>query len=110
VAALADKVGNNPVLLPLLNVLNSQRSSFCPAESATQEDRKCGVVALASETHTVRCQQQAFALLRSEPIADRNAHAFGALNAANGSSQVCTERATISSLISQSPDGSQSQI
>jgi len=31
VAALADKIGNDPVLLPLLDVLNSQGSQFGPA-------------------------------------------------------------------------------
>jgi hypothetical protein len=30
-ASLADKIGNVPVLLPLLDVLNSQRSQFCSA-------------------------------------------------------------------------------
>jgi hypothetical protein len=29
--ALADKIGNDPVLLPLLDVLNSQSSQFPPA-------------------------------------------------------------------------------
>jgi hypothetical protein len=31
VPTLADKIGNDPVLLPLLDVLNSQRSQFCSA-------------------------------------------------------------------------------
>jgi len=64
----------------------------------------------AVEIHIVRWRQPAFALLGGEPNADWNAQAFGTLNPAVPGSKVYTEQATISSLISQSPDGSRPQI
>jgi len=72
--------------------------------------RQCGIVALASKAFAVRRQQQVLALFRSQPIANRNPQALGALHPANAGGQVCTEQATIGSLVSQSPDCRQSQI
>jgi hypothetical protein len=32
-AALADKIGNHPVLLPLLDIFDFQRRQFCPPQA-----------------------------------------------------------------------------
>jgi len=76
VAALADKIGYDPVLLPLLQVFDAQRSQFGPAQPATQQNRQGGIVALASKTCTVCRQQQSLALFGSEPIPHRRAQPF----------------------------------
>jgi hypothetical protein len=39
VASLTDEIRDNPVLLPLLDVFNAQRSQFGPAQPATQKNR-----------------------------------------------------------------------
>ncbi len=106
----ADKIGYDPVLLPLLYVFNAQRSQFRPAQPATQQNRQCGIVSLASKTCAVCRQQQALALFGSEPIANGHSQPFCTLYPANASSQVCTEETAISSLVGQPPDGSQTQV
>jgi hypothetical protein len=50
VSIFANKVGNNPVILPLLNVLNSQSSQLGSPQAAAQQNGERGVVALSSET------------------------------------------------------------
>ena len=85
-APLADKIGNDSVLLPLLDVLNSQRSQFCSAQPAAQQNRESDIVALTSKTRAVRRQQKAPSLVRSEPIANRYPQSLGALYTANPSS------------------------
>jgi hypothetical protein len=56
VAALADKIGYDPVLLSLLYVFNAHCSQFRPAEPATQQNRERCIVALFSKSLTVGCQ------------------------------------------------------
>jgi hypothetical protein len=53
VAALADKIGDDPMLLSLLYVLNAQCSQFRSAETATQQNGQCGIVSLTSKACTV---------------------------------------------------------
>jgi hypothetical protein len=92
---LADKIGNDPVLLPLLDVLNLQRSQFCSAQPAAQQNRESDIVALTSKTRAVRRQQKAPSSVRSGPITNRYPQSLGALYTANPSSQVCTEQTAI---------------
>jgi hypothetical protein len=103
----ADKIGNDPVLLPLLDVLNLQRSQFCSAQPAAQQNRESDIVALTSKTRAVRRQQKAPSLVRSEPIANRYPQLLGALYTANPSSQVCTEQTAIGGLVRQTPNCSE---
>ncbi|HTF70799.1 MAG TPA: hypothetical protein VK638_49825 [Edaphobacter sp.] len=57
VAALADKIGDDPMLLFLLYVFNAQCSQFRSAETATQQNGQCGIVSLTSKACTVWRQQ-----------------------------------------------------
>ena len=52
-AALASKIGNDPVLLPLLDIFNSQRRQFGAPQAAAQENGERGVVSLAAKTGNV---------------------------------------------------------
>ena len=65
-----------------------------------QQNRQCCIIALASKARGVRRWQQALALFRSEPIANRHTQSLGTLHPANPGSQVCTEETTIGSLVS----------
>jgi hypothetical protein len=55
-SALAGKIGDDPVLLPLLDVFNPQRSQFRSTQSAAQQNRERRIVALSSKSRTVGCQ------------------------------------------------------
>jgi hypothetical protein len=63
-AALANKIGNHPVLLPLLDISNSQRRQFRAPQAAPQENGECGVVSLSAKTTNVYGPQKALTLLR----------------------------------------------
>ena len=52
-AALANKIGNDPVLLSLLDIFNSQRGQFGATQTASQENGERGVVPLAPKTGNV---------------------------------------------------------
>ncbi len=82
VGALADKIGYDPVLLPLLYIFNAQRSQFRPAQPATQQNRQCGIVSLASKTCAVCRQQQALALFGSD-LRDTASFFDNPINSAN---------------------------
>jgi len=53
-AALANKIGNDPVLLPLLDIFNSQRRQFGSPQAAAQQDGECGVVSLSAKAANLR--------------------------------------------------------
>ena len=97
-ASLADKIGNDPVLLPLLDVLNSQRRQFRAAETAAQQNCERGVVALSAKTGNVRRAQKALALLRRKPIANRYTKSLGPLHPSNSSRRIGAQETTIRSL------------
>jgi hypothetical protein len=53
VAALANKIGDDPVLLSLLDIFNSQRRQFSAPQAASQENGERSVISLASKTASV---------------------------------------------------------
>lgn len=71
-AVLANKIGNDPVLLSLLDIFNSQRPQFGAPQTASQKNGECGVVSLASKTANIYSSKMAVALLRGKPIANRH--------------------------------------
>src|ERR1035438_2653525 len=87
-AALANKIGNHPVLLPLLDVFNSQGRQFRATQAAPQENGECRVVSLTAKSANVHSAQKAPALLRGKPIANRYTQPFGTLHAANPCRQI----------------------
>jgi hypothetical protein len=109
-AALANKVCDNPVFLPLLDVFNSQSSQLGPPQTTAQQNRERGVIALSPKTCTVHGSQKALALLRRKPISNRYAQSLGTFYSANSSSQIRTEETAISSLVSQPSDGGQTKV
>ncbi len=108
--ALANKIGNHPVLLPLLDVFDFQRRQFRAAETAAQQNRECGVVALSAQNGNVRRPQKALALLRTKPIANGNTQSLGALHPSNPSSEIGAQKTAIGRLVSQPPNCSESQV
>jgi hypothetical protein len=83
--ALANKIGNDPVLLPLLDIFNSQRRPFGAPQTATQENGEHGVISLAAKTANLYGPQKTLTLLRRKPITNRHTQSFGTLQAANPS-------------------------
>jgi hypothetical protein len=61
-AALANKIGNYPVLLPLLDILNSQRRHFGAPQTSAQENGERGIVSLATKTANVYGLQKTLSL------------------------------------------------
>jgi hypothetical protein len=49
-ARLAGKIGDDPVLLPLLDVFNPQRGQFRSTQSTAQQNRERRIVALSSKS------------------------------------------------------------
>jgi hypothetical protein len=84
-AALANKIGNDPVLLPLLDIFNSQRSQFSAPQTAAQENGERGVVSFTAKTANFYGSQKSLSLLRGKPIANRHPQSFGTLHTANPS-------------------------
>ena len=84
-AALPNKISNDPVLLSLLDIFNPQRRRFGAPQTASQENGERGVVSLASETANVYRPKKALSLLRGKPIANLHTQSFGTLHASNPS-------------------------
>jgi hypothetical protein len=82
-AALANEIGDHPVLLPLLDVFDFQSRQFCAAQATAQENGECGVVPLSAKAANIYGPQKALALLSRKPIANRHTQPFGPLHKAN---------------------------
>jgi hypothetical protein len=91
-AALANKIGYDPVLLSLLDTFNSQRRQFGAPQAASQENGESGVVSLAPETVNVYRPQKSLSLLCGKPIANRHTQSFGTLHASNPSRQIGAQK------------------
>jgi hypothetical protein len=63
VAALADKIGDHPMLFSLLEVFDSEASNFRPSEAATEENRNHGVVTAAAQIHRVEHRKESLPLV-----------------------------------------------
>jgi hypothetical protein len=87
-ATLANKIGNDPMLLSLLDIFNRQRSQFGTPQTAAQENGERRIVSLAAETVTVYSPQKTLTLVRGKPIAYGHAQSFGALHTANPCRQI----------------------
>jgi hypothetical protein len=109
-SALANKVGNHPVLLPLLDIFNSQCRQFGSPQAAAQEDSECGVVSLSAKAVNIDSPQKALTLLRGKPIANRYTQPFGTLHTANTSRQIGAQEPAIRCLVRQPPDCRKPQV
>jgi hypothetical protein len=109
-AALADKIGNYPVFLPLLNILNFQCRQFRAPQTAAQKNCECGVVSLSAKTANVYGPQKAHTLLCGKPIANRHTQPFGTLHAANSCRQIGAQEPAIRCLIRQPSDCREPQV
>jgi hypothetical protein len=109
-AALANKIGNHPVLLPQLDIFDFQRRQFCAPQAAPQENGECGVVPLSAKTANIYGPQKALTLLGRKPIANRHTQPFSTLHAANPSRQICAQEPAISCLVRQPPHCREAQV
>jgi hypothetical protein len=85
------------VLLPLLDIFNSQHRQFGAPQAAAHEDGECGVVSLSAKTVNIDSPQKALTLLRGKPIADRDTQSFGPLHATNPCRQIGAQEPAIRS-------------
>jgi hypothetical protein len=109
-AALANEVGNHPVLLPLLNIFNSQRRQFGAPQAAAQKDGECGIVSLSAKIANIYSPKKALTLLRGKPIANRYTQPFGTLHAANPNREIGAQEPAIRCLVRQPPDCRKPQV
>jgi len=79
VAALADEVSKNPVLLSLLQILQGYRRKFGTTQTTSKNYGDYGVISSISELFGSECDKQGFALLRCEPIADPDTMLLGSI-------------------------------
>src|SRR4051794_12731962 len=107
---LTNKIGNDPVLFPLLDVFYLQGRQFGAPQTAAQENGERGVVSLAAETVNVYSPQKTLTLLRGEPIANRHTQPFGTLHASNPSRYVGAQEPAIRRLIRQPSNCREPQI
>lgn len=70
VATLADEVGNYPMLLPLLEVLDGEPGYLRFPEAATEENCDHGVVAFGTQVLTGERRKEPPPLVGSQPIPD----------------------------------------
>ena len=83
VAPLADQVGDDPMLLPLLDGLQSESQRLAPTQPAAKQKRDHRVVAQSSEGRGADPVYQASALFCGQPVAEAHAQPPNAFHATN---------------------------
>src|ERR1039458_2051713 len=94
----ADQIGDHPMLLPNLEVFGPQTDKLGPPESASNQHRQDGSIALAARGFHRRLLQQRSGLLDSEPIASPDSQALRAFDAPDPRSQFGAQEAGVGCL------------
>jgi hypothetical protein len=71
VRGLADQISDHPMLLPLLEVIDSEGGNLSPAQAATEHQCQHRPVAAALRSLGVGSPQQSTALFRRQPVPER---------------------------------------
>ena len=97
--SLADQVNNGPMLVALLEMIQSQRHGFMPPQAAREQQCEQCAVAFSFPSLMVRCLPKCLALLRSQPIAEAHSQFLYAFDTANASRQIGAEEAAVGGLV-----------
>jgi hypothetical protein len=108
--SFADEIGDNPMFLPNLEVLSSQTDRFGPPESASNQQRQDGAVALAAGGFQGRRLQQCSRLIDSQPSANPDAQALRAFDTPDTRSQFGAQEAGVGGFVSKSPHRGQAHV
>jgi hypothetical protein len=106
-ASLADQIDNGPMLLALLEVIQSQRHGFMPPQAAREQQSEQCSIAFSFQSLMIGCLPKCLALLRSQPIAEGHSQLLHAFNAANASRQIGAEETTVGGLVCEAAHGAE---
>src|SRR5450759_3953866 len=110
VLSFADEIGDNPMFLPNLEVLSSKADKFGPPESASDQQRQDGAVALAAGGFQGRSLQQCSRLIDSQPIANPDAQALRAFDTPDTRRQFGAQEAGVGGFVSKSSHCGQAHV
>jgi hypothetical protein len=108
--ALANKVNDGPVFLPLLQVFDSQAGCFVSPQSASQEKSQQGTVTLAFRPRIIWTLPQRASLLIRQPVSHPHAVLLQALHTPNPCGQIGTEQPAICGFVGQPPNRAQPKV
>ena len=109
-ATLADDIGNDPVLLALLDRLKVQRQQLCATQAATDQHHDHRVIPQLARGQRRRALEEPPALLRRQPVSEAHADAPHSFHSTDTRRQFGTQEAGIGRLVGDAPDGGQPKI
>lgn len=109
-ATLAHKVGDDPVLVSLLQIFDGERGCLGPSEPASEKHGDHGIVALAPQVPKLKYGQEPSALFGGQPIANPHSTFFNALYSSDPCCKVGAQEAAIRSLVCKSANSRETQI
>jgi hypothetical protein len=109
-ATLADEIGNDPVLLALLDRLQVQRQQLCATQAATDQHRDHRVIPQFARGQRRRALEEPPALLRRQPVSEAHADAPHSLHSTDTGRQFGTQKAGVGRLVGDAPNRGQSKI
>src|SRR5713101_1312476 len=92
-------VGDHPVLLTLLDRLHSESQEFAASQSAANQHREHGPIALFAKSIERGRVQKPSSLFRRQPVPNTHTQAPDALDAPNASREFRAEEPRISGLV-----------
>jgi hypothetical protein len=105
VAALADQVYHRPVPLTHLDFIQLQAHKFRSTKTTTKQHGQHGAIALGAHAVTASMLEYLRTLLCAQPITGTESELLDSLDAANPSSQLGTQQASIGGFVSQTTHG-----
>jgi hypothetical protein len=106
VASLADEIGNDPVLLPLLDRLEAQGQQLGSAEAASNQHREHRVIAQLAHGRPRGAFKKPATLLGRQPVADAHVEPAHAFHPTDTGRQLGAEKTRVGCLVRRdAPDG-----
>ncbi|HEV3061848.1 MAG TPA: hypothetical protein VGY48_26585 [Vicinamibacterales bacterium] len=108
--ALADEIGNDPVLLALLNPPELQGQQLPPPKATPEEHREHRVIAELARYGRCPLRQQSPSLIRGEPVPQPDPEPAHALHAPNTGRELRTEQPGIGRFIGHPAHRGESEV
>ncbi len=109
-SGLAQKVGDDPVLVAVLDGFAVQAEKLTATESVSDQHGEDGVLPLAAERIAVRAGQKPSALLGCDPVPNADTNLAHSFNPSDPSGELGTEQAGIGGFVRDSSHGGQAQV
>ena len=107
-ASLAEQIGDDPMLLPLLDRLEAQCQQLGAPKSAANQHRDHRVISeLALECRRCYAVEQSSALLGGQPVPETNSDSAHAFHATDACRQFWTQEASVGRLVRHTTDRSE---